>query len=131
MSLGSNYGPHDGSMPEERGINDLTGANKIVVVAAGNAAIPYGGTAFETWGAPLHGAGNFSTRNDIVFNPPNSYLPSASASDYIFFDAWYSGNDTSRIQITTPSGKKYPPNFNGIYKNLWKTNGTDGGFNTN
>ncbi|BAP55094.1 peptidase S8/S53 [Thioploca ingrica] len=131
MSLGSDYGPHDGSMPEERGIDDLTGANKIVVVAAGNAAATYGGTAFETFGAPLHGAGNFSTRNDIVFNPPNSYLPSVSASDYIFFDVWYSGNDTSRIQITTPSGQKYPPNFNGIYKNLWKTNGTDGGFNTN
>ncbi len=131
MSLGSDYGPHDGSMAEERGIDDLTGANKIVVIAAGNAARTYGGTAFETWGAPLHGAGNFSTANDIVFNPSSSYLPSTSALDYIFFDVWYSGNDTSRIQITTPSGQKYPPNFNGVYRNLWKTNGTDGGFSTN
>lgn len=37
MSLGSDYGPHDGSTAEERGMDDLTGPNKIVVVAAGNA----------------------------------------------------------------------------------------------
>lgn len=131
MSLGSDYGPHDGSTLEERGIDDLTGAKKIVVVAAGNAAMTYGGTAFETWGAPLHGAGNFSSSHDIVFKPNNSYLPSTTTSDYIFFDLWYSGKDTARIQITTPSGQKYPPNFNGSYRNLWKTNGMAGGFNTN
>jgi len=129
MSLGSDYGPHDGSTIEERGIDDLVGANKIVCVAAGNAAVTYDGTAFESWGAPIHGSGNFVTVQDIVLETSTDYSPS-NADDYIFFDIWYSGSDTCRVQITTPGGKKYPRNFTGLYRDLWKTDGISGGFST-
>ena len=129
ISLGSDYGPHDGSTIEERGIDDLVGANKIVCVAAGNAAVTYNGIAFESWGAPIHGSGNFNTDQDIVLETNTDYDPS-NADDYIFFDVWYSGSDTCRVQITTPNGIKYPPNFKRFYRNLWKTDGISGGFST-
>jgi len=129
MSLGSDYGPHDGSTIEERGIDDLVGTNKIVCVAAGNAAVKYDGIAFESWGAPIHGSGNSVTAQDIVLETSTDYAPS-NADDYIFFDVWYPGSDTCRVQITTPDGIKYPPNFERFYRNLWKTDGISRGFST-
>jgi subtilisin family serine protease len=129
MSLGSDYGPHDGTSAEEEGIDDLVGSDRIVVVAAGNAGSAYSGPAFDTWGAPIHGSGNSNTTDDIVIETSPSYVASG-ADDYIFFDIWYPGTDTCRIQITTPSGVKYPPNFTGRNRNLWKTNGTAGGYDT-
>jgi len=131
MSLGSDYGPHDGSTAEEHGIDDLTGPDKIVCVAAGNAAKPYSDdpAKFALWGGPIHGSGNFTTADDIVFETAPDYSP-GSDNDYVFFDIWYPGSDTCRVQITTPSGKKYPPNFRSLYRDLWVTNKTAGGFST-
>lgn len=133
MSLGSDYGPHDGSTAEERGIDDLTGAGKVVVVAAGNAGTSYDGNAFETWGAPIHGSGNSLTGNDIVIETSSDhYMPDQpeSPDDYLFFDVWYPGTDRCRVQVTTPSGLTYPPSMTGRNRNLWVTDGTSGGFAT-
>ncbi len=129
MSLGSDYGPHDGSTAEERGIDDLTGANKLICISAGNAGGSYAGPSFPTYGSPIHGSGSSTTSNDFVFETAPGYSPGAD-DDYVFFDVWYPGSDTNRIQITTPSGLKYPPNFSGSYANLWVTDGTQGGFDT-
>lgn len=129
MSLGSDFGPHDGSTAEERGIDDLTGPDKIVVVAAGNAGAVYGDSAEDTFTAPIHGAGDANVSNDIVIETAPNYTPSPE-TDYIFWDIWYAGSDSMRVQITTPSGAKYPSSFNGPNRTLWKTNGRNGGFNT-
>ncbi|MFZ3048808.1 MAG: S8 family serine peptidase [Desulfatirhabdiaceae bacterium] len=129
MSLGSNYGPHDGSTPEERGIDDLVGPDRIICMAAGNAGSSYEGPAFDNNGGPLHGSGNFDMDHDIVIQTSADYAPNDS-TDYVFFDIWYSGQDTCRVQITSPSGKKYPPHFRGRYRNLWRTGGMAGGMST-
>ncbi|MCP4117889.1 MAG: S8 family serine peptidase [Desulfobacteraceae bacterium] len=132
MSLGSDYGPHDGSTAEERGIDDLTGENKIICISAGNGGRSYDGVAFNTWGGPIHGSGNMNTNYDIVLATSPDYTPDdpGDPDDYIFFSAWYSGSDKCRVQITTPSGVKYPPNFKGQYNRLWKTDGIQGGIST-
>jgi subtilisin family serine protease len=129
MSLGSDYGPHDGSTAEERGIDDLTGPDNIVVVAAGNAGRVYSGPGFETFGAPIHGAGNTNTASDIVLEMAPDYTPTED-TDFIFWDIWYPASDTMRVQITTPSGKKYPGSFRGPNRNTWRTDGANGGFYT-
>ncbi|MCP3939969.1 MAG: S8 family serine peptidase [Desulfobacteraceae bacterium] len=129
MSLGSDYGPHDGSTAEERGINDLTGKNKIVVISAGNAGSSYEGNAFQAFGAPIHGSGNSNTLNDIVFTTSSKYTPSSN-SDYVFFDIWYSKSDTNRIQVTTPNGNVYPADFTADNTDLWVTNGESKGLDT-
>lgn len=132
MSLGSDFGPHDGTLAEERGIDALTGNGKLVVVAAGNAATTYGAGRRDLWGAPLHGTGVISGTGEVVpdvsVELPTGWTPLAgTGNDYVFFDLWYRG--TARVQITAPNGAKYPPNFSGAYKNTWKT-GTASGFNT-
>ena len=129
MSLGSDYGPHDGTTAGELGIDGLSGENKIVCVAAGNAGSSYDGEAFNTWGGPIHGSGNLSTRRDIVFETSSDYTPGTGA-DYIFFDIWYPGSVKCRIQITTPSGRVYPPYLRGIISRMWWTDGKTGGYNT-
>lgn len=52
------------------------------------------------------------------------------ANDYLFWDIWYDGADSMRVQITSPSGQKYPSNFKGPNRRLWTTNGQVGGFDT-
>lgn len=122
MSLGNDYGPHDGTTLEERSIDDLTGAGKNVVVAAGNP----GATGDDTWGNlalwgyPLHGSSVIPKNSYSVIKldiPPYT----VGSENYVFFDIWYGGKDKTQIQIKTPSGKLYPPNFIGRYKNTWKT----------
>lgn len=129
MSLGSDFGAKDGSSSQERGIDNLVGPDKIVVVAAGNAGARYASANFALWGAPMHGSGIFSTSQDIVFQTAPTYSASAG-SDHVFFDIWYPGSDTCRVQVTAPNGAKYPPNFSGSNKNVFKTGGLSGGYNT-
>jgi subtilisin family serine protease len=129
MSMGSDYGPHDGSTAEERGLDDLTGAGKIICLSAGNAGSSWSGPSFDTHGGPIHGSGNINTGYDIVFTTPGDYAPS-SGDDYIFFDLWYPGTVTAYVQITTPGGTTYPQSYSGPNSSLWFTDGKSGGFGT-
>jgi len=108
MSLGSDFGPHDGSTLEERGISALTGPGNVVVVAAGNPGANNWSNTL-VWGFSLHGAGKMAT-DPITFRFPD-YDRTKEA--YVFFDGWYEGTDSCRIRVTTPSGRVYPPNFSG------------------
>lgn len=125
MSLGSDYGPHDGSTLEEQGIDGLTGPGKVVVVAAGNPGSSNWSNRLA-WGFALHGSGTMGT-DPITFRFP---VYTAGTESYVFFDAWYGGSDSCRVQITSPSGAKYPPNFSGKNKNTWVTGKPYSGFNT-
>jgi subtilisin family serine protease len=132
MSLGSDYGPHDGSQADERGIDELTGPGKIVVVAAGNAGRSNTSPNRALWGAPLHGAHDLGdgAPDAITVDTTNFVATDGTDNDYVFFDGWYPGGSEFRVQITTPSGKKYPSSFGGRNRTLWKTNGNAGGFCT-
>jgi len=127
MSLGSDYGPHDGTTLEERGISDLTGPGKVVMVAAGNPGNNNWSDGLP-WGFALHGTGAMGDNGDaITFRFP-TYTD--SSEDYVFFDVWYpAGNNKCRVKVTTPSGLTYPPSGK-QYKNWWTTNGTGGGINS-
>ncbi|MCO4762562.1 MAG: S8 family serine peptidase [Myxococcales bacterium] len=126
MSLGSDFGPHDGSTLEETGIDALTGAGKVVVVAAGN---PGSNNWSEklSWGFAMHGSGTMSA-DPIVFRFP-AYDTSATDS-YVFFDLFYPGSDKCRVRITTPSGAVYPSNFSGKNRRTWTTGSSYTGFDT-
>ena len=131
MSLGSDLGPHDGTTLEERGLTNLTGAGRLVVVAAGNP----GNTGDDTWGNlslwgyPMHGAGTVPAGgySTIQVDVPAF---AAGTENYVFFDIWYSGADKNRVQIVTPSGKAYPPNFKGSNRSVWRTGSRFTGYDT-
>ena len=124
MSLGSDFGPHDGSTLEERGISDLTGPGKVVVIAAGNPGSNNWSDQL-TWGFSMHGSGDMAA-DPITFRFPAN----AGIGDYVFFTVWYSGSDTNRVVVTSPSGQQYPPNFKGKNRNMWKTGTAYQGFDT-
>jgi subtilisin family serine protease len=126
MSLGTDYGPHDGTSLEERGIDDLTGPGKVVVVAAGNPGANNWSTSLK-WGYALHGQGKLNV-DAMTFRFPQ-YVVSATDDDYVFFDVWYKAGNKCRVTVTTPGGKTYPPTGS-QFKNTWITGSAYNGFNT-
>jgi hypothetical protein len=127
MSLGSDYGPHDGSTLEERGLDDLAGPGRVVVVAAGNPGANDWSPNLS-WGYPLHGEADIASETFSVRFP--AYDPAPPGGDtYVFFDAWYPAGNKCRIQVTTPGGETYPPSGK-RYQNTWVTGSAYTGFNT-
>jgi subtilisin family serine protease len=95
LSLGSLYGPKDGTSPFETGIAALTGPGRIVVVAAGNDG-----------NYPLHAdvtaaAGGSAT---VTFTVPSSSIGTAIA-----IDGYYGADGTQTVSVTTPSGTVIGP----------------------
>lgn len=123
MSLGSDYGPHDGSTLEERGIDDLAGPGRVVVVAAGNPGAANWSPQLR-WGYALHGQGTLPAES-FTFRFPT--YDAAADDDYVFFDVWYPGGNKCRVRVTTPAGVTYPPSN---AKRTWITGSSYTGYNT-
>lgn len=118
MSLGTDFGPHDGSTLEEKGLTDLAGPGKVVVVAAGNP----GNNAWSpklSWGYPLHGESDLT--ESITVRVDAFPAPTDADGTYVFLDVWYPAGNKCRIKVTSPSGATYPPAGNIRYTNSWIT----------
>ncbi|MEO0140395.1 MAG: S8 family peptidase [candidate division WOR-3 bacterium] len=83
LSLGSHYGPHDGTGPFEAAIANLTGPGRIVVGAAGNSG-----------NDPLHARVVVSGTDSISFQAPGSLY------EALFF---HTGGDEYRMRFTPPA----------------------------
>ncbi|MBM4370805.1 MAG: S8 family serine peptidase, partial [Deltaproteobacteria bacterium] len=125
MSLGSDFGPHDGTSLEERGIDALTGPGKVVVVAAGNPGANNWSQQLR-WGYAMHGSGALNVDAITLRIPP--YVASAT-DNYAFFDVFYPAGRKCRVKVTTPSGVQYPPSGT-KYKTTWTTGSPYTGFDT-
>ena len=94
LSLGSLFGPKDGTSEFDTAISALTGPGKIVVVAAGNAG-----------NSPVHAefvaAGASGT---ITMN-----VGSTQPGGFVAIDGYYSSFATPLIRITTPQGATIGP----------------------
>ncbi|MCA6090618.1 S8 family peptidase [Streptomyces sp. SCA3-4] len=90
ISQGDNLGPHDGSSPLERGIDNLLNApGRALVKSAGNAA-----------NAGVHATGKVAEGGSDVVQfvvPPNDSTPDT-------LDIWYSSADRFDLRITPPGG---------------------------
>jgi subtilisin family serine protease len=90
ISLGSLFGPKDGTSPFEAGLNALTGPGRIVVVSAGNEG-----------GEPVHaevvapGAGDISSTMRIL---------TSAADDVVALDGYYAASGNLRVTVTSPHG---------------------------
>ena len=84
LSLGSQFGPHDGTGGLELALNAMSGPGRIIVAAAGNEG-----------GQDLHaeavvGAGSSV---DIIFRI-GGYSPNAGINnDFVYFDGWFEDAD--------------------------------------
>ena len=96
LSVGSSFGPHDGSSPFSSAVSALTGPGRIVVASAGNSQ-----------GTPIHG--KLTTTSTTVgtdrftFTIP-SYAPAAGAfNDYVVISGWYDPASSYTIRVKGPN----------------------------
>jgi subtilisin family serine protease len=100
LSLGSQFGAHDGSSLFEEAINQATGYGRSIVVSAGNEGSDGVHAPF------LHAEGTVSTGDTITipFIVPE-YTPNyGGGNDIIAFNLWYQGLDDMRIEVVSPNG---------------------------
>lgn len=96
MSLGSDYGPHDGTRPSELMMNALSGPGRILVSSAGNS----GSNPVRIEGGHgdrIHVMGTVATGEAL------EHELDARSTTYIFVDLWYSGDDTLSFTLEGPS----------------------------
>jgi hypothetical protein len=105
LSLGSQEGPHDGTMPAEEALDSLVGPGRIVVAAAGNDGD--NGDATPPASAPHHHAQATLTAPDtatFALSVP-TYAPLAGANnDVVFLQLWYAASDTLSVTVVRPDG---------------------------
>lgn len=94
LSLGTHYGPHDGSGLFCRALDNLSGSGKIVVVSAGNE-----GDSF------IHGNDRVAPGSDsnMVFSvtePPGG----GGRPDVVGINTWYPGESEFTVTVTSPGG---------------------------
>jgi subtilisin family serine protease len=104
LSLGGQFGPHDGTRLYEQAIDELSGPGFMVVVSAGNQGTNQNTTP-ET-GAELIHARGFATGTeprDFTFEI-TPYPPGGCAANFVRFDMWYEADDRLRIEVIRPGG---------------------------
>jgi len=105
LSLGSDYGPHDGTTDLEQFINGIVGPGRVVVASCGNSN---GRGRHGERIVPMAGDGVLSFR---IFG----YTPSPSLSDGLSIDLWYPGGDNHLVSVRTPGGFSVGPVAKGLF----------------
>jgi len=105
LSLGSQWGPHDGTLPEEMELDSLVGPGRIVVAAVGNAG-DNGNAAPAPATDDLHAAATLATGQQRAFTltvPP--YVPAPGPiNDLIVLQLWYARGDSMTVEVVRPDG---------------------------
>ncbi len=113
LSLGTLFGPKDGTSPFEAGLDLLTGPGRIIVVAAGNA----GGDAAHSE-LSLGGGATLSTTLSISGSAPGAAIG---------IDGYYESSGSLTLSVTTPLGASFGPvalgGFNASYPGVPTANG--------
>ncbi len=105
LSLGGQYGPHDGTRLYELMIDSLDAPGYVVNVASGN-----DGTNRDTQpvvtGPLIHADLQPALDQDrsVTITVPTYPGSPDPCSDYVAFDTWYSGADRLAITVTRPDG---------------------------
>ncbi|MBF0550486.1 MAG: S8 family serine peptidase [Deltaproteobacteria bacterium] len=101
LSLGMDYGPHDGTSIFEKTIDNMFGPGMLIVASAGNSG-NNDGTLIWT-----HAEGNLTTvgqKDPVVINIPGGCRTQGSQNDFVVLDLWYNGKDNIRVTVVTPNG---------------------------
>ncbi len=100
LSLGNQFGPHDGSGDMDRALRYFSGPGRIVVAAAGNEG-----------DARIHASGTVPAGGQTAFTlRVGAYVPQAgSQNDVVNLEAWYPRSGNLTFKVTTPGGTTVGP----------------------
>ena len=99
LSLGTEIGPHDGSLSWEQQLSALTGPGKILVVSAGNAQDDN-----------VHASANIAGAADSFLVSVPAYTPRAgSGNDFLAADLWHHQSNGYTVRVRTPTGAVVGP----------------------
>jgi len=94
LSLGSHFGPHDGTDPFESGLSAMTGPGRVIVKSAGN----------------KRGQARHADVNAAGLGTNVTMLVSGSAVGRLYaIDGYYEATENVNVQITTPNGTVIAP----------------------
>ena len=108
LSLGTQFGPHDGRQVLSVIMDELSGPGRIIVAAAGN-----DGSNFGLIGS-LHGETTVARGDSGVIElvVPNYPRGSGGDDDLILLQAFYSPQDTFAVTLERPDGSRIDLAFN-------------------
>jgi subtilisin family serine protease len=95
LSLGTQAGPHDGTLGFDLLVNALTGPGKIVVASAGN-----NGEDNMHGQLDLNGV----TPQSMTLTVPTYTRNAGTQNDFMVFSGWYDGADQMSLTIISPTG---------------------------
>jgi subtilisin family serine protease len=108
LSLGGQFGPHDGSRLYERAIDDLSGPGFVVVVSAGNSGANMNLTPAPNTNPPLiHARGlatpGFTTQFAINISP---YTPAGDPcnGNFALISLWHDAATRLSVTVVRPNG---------------------------
>jgi len=105
LSLGAQWGPHDGTLPEEEELDSLVGPGRIVVAAAGNEG-DNRNTAPVVSADDLHAAAMLAAGQQATVTmtvPPYTPAPGIN-NDFVVLQLWYAAADTLTVTVVRPDG---------------------------
>jgi subtilisin family serine protease len=119
LSLGTQFGPHDGTQGLSVIMDELSGPGRIIVAAAGNE-----GSNFAVTGS-LHGESTVARGDSgvIEFLVPNYTLGSQIDDDLLLVQAFYSPQDTFTVTLQRPDGTRIDVGFNAVTTSLGAAGG--------
>ena len=117
LSLGGQFGPHDGTDPFDVAISNLAGAGKIVVVSAGNERADqiHARGQLPTAGSP--------TTLDFQFTLDAYTKLSGSQNDLVLFDGYYESTDNYSVTVIGPNGQTLGPVARGSVNSIDSSDG--------
>ena len=100
LSLGTQEGAHDGSLPLDQMLSALSGPGKVLIASAGNEG-----------DSGLHGQLTLSsTTTDNMTLVVPAYTPAVgTGNDFFLLSGWYPSRSRITLTITTPSGARVGP----------------------
>ncbi len=99
LSLGGQFGPHDGTDPLDVGVSSLTGPGKIVVASAGNER-----------GAQIHARGTLPAAGspsvlEFRYTVDSYSVNPGTQNDLVLFDGYYESTDNYTVTVVSPTGQ--------------------------
>ena len=109
LSLGSDFGAHDGTESEEQAIDSLVGPGHIVVIAAGNSGSNPTAITGNSPPSYLHATRTLITGDtaQLGVTVPAYSAAAGSINDYMWFSLWYDRRDSITVTVRRPDGTTF------------------------